>query len=422
MAITRYAGDRFTIAAGETKPTGVLDGGYLIDTGNLTQFVRRTVGGTSQWTQLAGGGGGGGSPGGSNTQVQFNDNGNFGGGTGLTFDGHKLYASSFELSGTFYDSDSSVGENGMVLTNRGQTGVHWKSIESVLSGVGGSGVANYVARWSDEDTLTSGVIYDDGDVGISTASPDAKLHVFDTVVSDLAIFESSGPSSANAPDVVLYRSSASPADADDLGRIAFRGRNDNSQDINYANIIAEAIDVSDGTEDGALRFNTYLNGASTETMVLRSANVGIGTDAPDAKLHVTNTTYIDVATNTGPASALIWRRLDKTIVGRIVADTTNLKTQIWDNNSAVVTIGSDQVGIGTDAPTRLLTLENNTGTVVNQSQLRINNAGAGDSYIYMYAGADWSFGIDNSDADKFKFNISNDVSDGTGSFNPSKRR
>jgi len=43
MAITRYAGDRFTIADGETKPTGVLDGAYLIDTGNLTQFVRRTV-------------------------------------------------------------------------------------------------------------------------------------------------------------------------------------------------------------------------------------------------------------------------------------------------------------------------------------------------------------------------------------------
>jgi len=31
MAITRYAGDRFTIADGETKPTGVLDGAYLID-------------------------------------------------------------------------------------------------------------------------------------------------------------------------------------------------------------------------------------------------------------------------------------------------------------------------------------------------------------------------------------------------------
>ena len=59
MAITRYAGDRFTIAAGETKPTGVLDGAVLIDTGNLTQHVKRTVAGTSQWSQIAGGGGGG---------------------------------------------------------------------------------------------------------------------------------------------------------------------------------------------------------------------------------------------------------------------------------------------------------------------------------------------------------------------------
>ena len=70
--------------------------------------------------------------------------------------------------------------------------------------------------------------------------------MFDTTVSDLAIFETNNPNSANGPDVVLYRSSASPADADDLGRIAFRGKNDADQDINYANIIGEAIDVSDG--------------------------------------------------------------------------------------------------------------------------------------------------------------------------------
>ena len=286
MAITRYAGDRFTIAAGETKPTGVLDGGYLIDTGNLTQFVRRTVGGTSQWTQLAGGGGGGGSPGGSNTQVQFNNNGAFGASTGLTFDGQRLYANNLQLSGILYDSNASDGENGMVLTNEGQTGVNWKSIESVLSGVGGSGVANYVARWSDEDTLTSGTIYDNGDVGIGTANPDAKLHVLDTVAGDVVILETTHPSSSNGPDIVFYRNSSSPADADELGRLAFRGKNDANQDINYTNIIAEAIDVSDGTEDGALKFYTYLTGASTETMVLRSANVGIGTASPSSLLHV----------------------------------------------------------------------------------------------------------------------------------------
>ena len=141
MAITRYAGDRFTIAAGETKPTGVLDGAYLIDTGNLTQFVRRTVGGSSEWTSIAGGGGG--SPGGSNTQVQFNNVGAFGGSEGLTYSySNGLDVNTLRISGSIYDSNDYVGDGGMVLTNEGQTGVHWKSIESVLSGVGGSGVAN----------------------------------------------------------------------------------------------------------------------------------------------------------------------------------------------------------------------------------------------------------------------------------------
>ena len=175
MAITRYAGDRFTVNTADTKPTGVLDGAYLIDTGNLTQYVRRTAGGSQVWSQLAGGGGGG-TPGGANTQVQFNNAGAFGGDADLTFtDGNRLNVNKLGISGIIYDSNNSIGNGGMVLANEGTTGVHWKNIESVLSGVGGSGVANYVARWSDEDTLTSGTIYDNGNVGIGTAVPGTKI-------------------------------------------------------------------------------------------------------------------------------------------------------------------------------------------------------------------------------------------------------
>ena len=231
----------------------------------------------------------------------------------------------------------------------------------------------------------------DGNVGIGTNAPDTKLHI-EGVTKTSATVEST----SNHAELIIKSEN-----------------NTYSPYVVFKDAGADRYFIQANTSDSLL-FRPQGTGTVSNWVVFSSnGSVGIGTDAPDGKLHVTNTTYIDVATNTGTASALIWRRLDKTIVGRIVADTTNLKTQIWDNNSAVVTIGSDQVGIGTDAPTRLLTLENNTGTVVNQSQLRINNAGAGDSYIYMYAGADWSFGIDNSDADKFKFNISNDVSDGT---------
>ena len=178
MAITRYAGDRFTIAAGDTKPTGVLDGAVLIDTGNLELFIKRD----GSWVELTGAvkrHGGGGSPSGDNFTVQFNDGGVFGGDADLTFtDGNRLNVNKLGISGNVYDSNNWVGEGGMILANEGATGVNWKNIESVLSGVGGSGVANYVARWSDEDTLTTGALVDDGtEVGIGTASPAYPLQI-----------------------------------------------------------------------------------------------------------------------------------------------------------------------------------------------------------------------------------------------------
>ena len=279
MAITRYAGDRFTIGSSpDTEPTGVLDGAFLINTGNLSQKVLRN----GTWTTLAGGGGG--SPGGSNTQVQFNDNGAFGGTTGLTFDGQRLYANNFQLSGILYDSNASVGEGGMVLANEGQTGVHWKSIESVLSGVGGSGVANYVARWSDEDTLTSGIIYDNAQkVGISTASPQAELHVYaGTAAGDSLLVESTATNAADAPDLVLYRNSPSPANSDDLGIIRFRGKNDGTDTgygenkVIYADIEAEITSVVSGSEGGTLKLYTQNNGSLASRITITGDKVGIG--------------------------------------------------------------------------------------------------------------------------------------------------
>ena len=100
--------------------------------------------------------------------------------------------------------------------------------------VDGSGVTNYVTRWSDEDTLTSGIIYDNAQkVGISTASPQAELHVYaGATAGDSLLVESTATNAADAPDLVLYRNSSSPANSDDLGIIRFRGKN-NGADTGY---------------------------------------------------------------------------------------------------------------------------------------------------------------------------------------------
>ena len=126
-------------------------------------------------------------------------------------------------------------------------------------------------------------------VGIGTATPGGQLHIKGDDDSDQVIIENTNANSNTAPDLVLYRSSASPADADNIGKLEFRGINDNSDDFNYGNIYVTADDVSDASEDSTMFFNVYGAGAA-KSMVFKSGNVGIGTDAPSELLHLKSST------------------------------------------------------------------------------------------------------------------------------------
>jgi hypothetical protein len=80
------------------------------------------------------------------------------------------------VTGAYYDSNNQAGTSGQVLTSTG-TGTDWKSL-SEITGVDGTGTANYVAKWSDTDTITNSQIRDDGTtVGIGMAPSSAKLTV-----------------------------------------------------------------------------------------------------------------------------------------------------------------------------------------------------------------------------------------------------
>jgi hypothetical protein len=68
------------------------------------------------------------------------------------------------------------------------------------------------------------------------------------------------------PNLRLYRNSGSPADGDMIGQIDFEGRNDNSQDIVAASIRSVIDDVSDGTEDSRLIFETITAGSAIEPL------------------------------------------------------------------------------------------------------------------------------------------------------------
>ena len=94
------------------------------------------------------------------------------------------------------------------------------------------------------------VDFDDG-ITISTADNDAQL-----------ILVSTDADANVSPLMQFYRNSGTPADNDQMGRIEFNGRNDNSQDVNYATIVSQILDASDGTEDGRFAINTMVAGTS----------------------------------------------------------------------------------------------------------------------------------------------------------------
>jgi hypothetical protein len=115
----------------------------------------------------------------------------------------------------------------------------------------------------------------DGLVGIGTSSstPSAPLHIIYTGAAEGLIIESTDGGSANAPDLILFRNSGSPADDDELGVINFRGDDGAGNSTDYAFIAARTTEVDNGSEEGALKFGIFDAGSSSTMARLAKPNV-----------------------------------------------------------------------------------------------------------------------------------------------------
>ena len=104
------------------------------------------------------------------------------------------------------------------------------------------------------------------------------------------------------PNLNLYRNSASPADNDILGKLEFTGRNDNSENVIYAQILANALDVSDGSEDTRFDINAILAGTNTSRIRINNTELVVNEDSADLDFRVesdgnANMLFVDAGNN-----------------------------------------------------------------------------------------------------------------------------
>jgi hypothetical protein len=176
------------------------------------------------------------------------------------------------VSGALYDSFFSPGLSGQVLTST-VSGIYWKSL-SEITGVDGSGTENYIAKWSDTDSITNSQIFDNGtNVGIGTDSPSAKFHVAGNIVG------SGGVVTSNIPVLDLSQTWNS-------GTVNFTGLLLNINDT-VSNTGSSLVDVK---RNNISLFKIERPDGSNNYFIKFPNNTSFSTDGNDTRLRFVNQT------------------------------------------------------------------------------------------------------------------------------------
>ena len=212
-----------------------------------------------------------------------------------------------------------------------------------------------VVTLADSQTLTNKVLTNptiNAFSGTGNGSITGTLSIDNTTTGDSLLITSTEDSNSAAPVITLKRNSSSPADADYLGRITFKGENDADQAVTYARISGKILDASDGTEDGAIEFNTMKDGSATISARLNSDELkllngttldvdGAGTFA--GSVTATSVTTNDIASNGSNADITIAPAGTGNInltAGADVVIPQNIGLQFTDANEKIESDGS----------------------------------------------------------------------------------
>ena len=383
------------------------------------------------------------------------------GGTGIT------------SSGTITFSGIGAGTDNSVLVLNSSNQLVTDEIDSRVWGsslIDGSGTANYTARWTDADTLGTGILYDNGTyVGIGTNSPGAFLHIQETMTAGsltemlrLTIDSGGGSMSGGEGAAINFYTPITPGgnvlgarinsykktsvDDDEASDLIFWTHDGTS--LNQAMVISYEGNLGIGTTDpdsrlsvsGGAVIGSSLTGATlADGEMAISGSLGIGTISPDGKLHIVDTNDGDTilltlenragGVGSTDETAKIKFTLDSggvvsVIAGAILAGKEGDYVDIADRDSflAFQTVAdgtaaeqmriasNGYVGIGTTSPSEDLHLESVSDTAIRL----VTTSSTADSLIQFYtsSGADFAIGVDGDDGDKFKIATGSSIASG----------
>jgi len=176
-----------------------------------------------------------------------------------------------------------------------------------------------------------------------------------TGVGTVLTVSGTGDSSSAGPDLVIKRNSASPADNDSLGGVVFKGENSADQAVTYGKIMANALDVTDGTEDGQLDFKVITNGSTATVATLDSTKLflntgtditfeGDGADAHELTLTVADSLDADRTITLPNATGTV--AVEGTVTSGATSITSNLGSMALNSERLDTPVGFITIAIG----------------------------------------------------------------------------
>jgi hypothetical protein len=269
-------------------------------------------------------------------------------------------------TGGIYVADTTALTTGSLIWDT--TTDTWKAgkLGSETTLVSGSGTTNYVTKWAGTSSLSTGVLYDDAtNVGISTASPSAKFHVYNTsnIISLVAQSGSLGTSvgaglAYNGGDISSFQYSNGNTSILKIKGVRhtavadWTGASTRIQQVIDSTNMAY-IDFNPVGGTGALSLGTGI-GPTEALRIDSSQNVGIGTSTYSARLFVS-----------GSPSTTTPTMIVKEGVVTPTAGVGTFDVQNSAGTSLLFVSGSGGVGIGTNSilsPIKLYVSSSQTGT------------------------------------------------------------